>query len=1174
MTDTTQIVYLDCNRQNSKKSDTNTNEWEYKIGDEAMVLPPGTQVSIQNALINKRGLSGGSIIIDEDIKEQMSYHYYKSDNECWRPAGSTPPKPPDGGNYLNIYNSTRGEHLNPMNKFLCDTETNTTNDGVYAGLGKGFRNGGNNVARYDTDNGGTSSIPGIGNNEPHIASNWPNCFGDTRGIGQIGEQLLQDYRRVGLSETPMMAITTKTWDKKLVGDDADWADSIDKSDDPTLPYDPTTSTYFVPRVGTSTIFIPRGTYGISELAQLITDQVNGKLVDVESGNFNKSAYQEKLELTQGEEGARQSLNIAGLGNNRTYIRVLPEFLDETGSQGGKNANEGTTPSGAPTVPPAGSGYKPVVDGWQEKHNLARPFNIPQYSYCSSYTASWNDNNAADGPSTLWNDTTGTYTGGVADGAGWEDPPNDGLLIFTRAIDSSANGASGASTDTQTAWTPARTIDANGDTLTTKFQEYNGYLFIPFTQEVIKYARRKFHPAPNPVKPNFFLGFHGLTRGCYGTTARPIPRGVFIEKYQCAVENKASEYNIDAGKAYRQGRWRLPDPKAGMFTDTYHFNRMCKTLITPPRTNTNTIETIRKTRMNLLCSQQLQDKTQMNPPAVAYPPADNTTPVWSSFQNYPNTTAEWIETAAAAGANPATHPAGPNHGKGLGTTITNLNGGFNYKACRNQMPLQYIRPQKNVDINPASKPTFFNPVANDTAGDNAIDMAGSCINLNNTDADYDPARQGYYIGTPEFNLSYDSSSSSYVVDNLHQSWRIPDYDNYGNEIENGGETAVLLRRVCDFAKGQRAIDRLNPDYGISKPNIESLAEELIDCLEQPKQREGGIAVFNWATLAAREFGDKDWTNPDVYNQDMTDLLEWEDYFTTKTKAKAAWKKTLWGRIGFRYEQLQDRDFFEQNKSYDRPIDEKVRVRGATTRADVDMGAAPSVATAYNPSVKPKIPNKPNAPIAPRTYDNLDINTAAQTEGTKGIWLGYGTGGEASYNYGVRYKNDDDRPIYRYSNNASYFGSFWKYSTAAIILAKGRPIRAYDLPILSQQGYYIITADILDQHEDSVKKGRNMPLLGVVPLSGEATNDFLNAVEPLTHLISQEKVVNSIKFKVLYPNLMNPEIDDNSSVILKIVRPVAPPTQSVGGKSAPKGESEPPPAKGNKTSATDTKSKTKT
>ncbi len=1149
MTDTTQIVYLDCNRQNSKKSDTNTNEWEYKIGDEAMVLPPGTQVSIQNALINKRGLSGGSIIIDEDIKEQMSYHYYKSDNECWRPTGSTPQKPPDGGNYLNIYNATRGEHLNPMNKFLCDSETNTTNDGVYAGLGKGFRKGGHNVPRYDTTQGGTDTIPGVGNNDPHISENFPNNFGDLRGIGQIGEQLLQDYRRVGLSEAPMMAMTTKTWDKKLVGDDATWADSIDQSDDPTLPYDATTSTYFVPRVGTSTIFIPKGTYGISELAQLITDQVNGKLVDVESGNFNKSAYQEKLEITQGQEGARDTLDIAGLGNNRTYIRVIPEFLDETGSQGGKNANDGTTPEGAPTIPPTGSGYLPVIDGWQEKHNLARPFNIPQYSYCSSYIASWNNNNAADGPSTLWNDTTGTYTASAAG-----DPPDDGLLIFTRAIDSSSNNASGASTDTQTAWTNARTIDNNGDTLTTKFTATDGYLYIPFTQEVIKYARSKFHDGPNPAKPNLFLGFHGLTRGCYGTTARPIPRGVFIEKYQCASENRTSMYGIDAGKAYRNGRWRLPDPKAGIFTDTYHFNKMCKTLLTPPNKNANTIDTIRKTRMNLLCSQQLQDKTQMNPPAVAYPPADNTTPVWSSFQNYPNTTAEWTHSAAAAAGG---KPAGPNNGKGLGTTITNLNGGFNYKACRNQMPLQYIRPQKNVDLNPLTKPTFFNPVYYiTTPPDGDTDQAGSCINNNNTDTDYDPARQGYYIGTPEFNLSYDSSSSSYVVDNLHQSWRIPDYDNYGNEIENGGETAVLLRRLCDFAKGQDAIYRCEPASSNVRPNIESLAEELVDCLEQPKQREGGIAVFNWATLAAREYGDKDWTNPDVYNQDMTDLLEWEDYFTTKTKAKEAWKKTLWGRIGFRYEQLQDRDFYEQNKYYDRPIDDKVRVRGATTRADVDMGAAPSVATAYNPSVKPKIPNRPTDPIAPRTYDNLDINTTAQREGTDDVWIPYGSG--TNLNYGIQYKDTGDYKIKHYTNTASYFGSFWKYSTAAIVLAKGRPIRAYDLPTLSQQGYYIITADILDQHEDSVKKGRNMPLLGVVPLSGEATNDFLNAVEPLTHLISQEKVVNSIKFKVLYPNLMNPEIDDNSSVILKIVRPIQPP----------------PPAKGNKTSAADTKSKTKT
>ena len=69
MTDLTEILYLDCNRQNSVSSATNANEWEYKISEEALVLPKGSQISIQNTLINKRGLSGGSIILDQDYSE-------------------------------------------------------------------------------------------------------------------------------------------------------------------------------------------------------------------------------------------------------------------------------------------------------------------------------------------------------------------------------------------------------------------------------------------------------------------------------------------------------------------------------------------------------------------------------------------------------------------------------------------------------------------------------------------------------------------------------------------------------------------------------------------------------------------------------------------------------------------------------------------------------------------------------------------------------------------------------------------------------------------------------------------------------------------------------------------------------------------------------------------------
>ena len=65
---------------------------------------------------------------------------------------------------------------------------------------------------------------------------------------------------------------------------------------------------------------------------------------------------------------------------------------------------------------------------------------------------------------------------------------------------------------------------------------------------------------------------------------------------------------------------------------------------------------------------------------------------------------------------------------------------------------------------------------------------------------------------------------------------------------------------------------------------------------------------------------------------------------------------------------------------------------------------------------------------------------------------------------------------------------------------------------------------------------MGLLGVVPFSQQATNDFMSNTEPLIHILNQKKIINSIKFKVLYPNLKNPEIDPNSSIILKIIRPV--------------------------------------
>ena len=53
----TEIIYIDANRQMSKKSDTLNNVWEYKLSDEALVLPAGTQITIQDTFVNKSTLS-------------------------------------------------------------------------------------------------------------------------------------------------------------------------------------------------------------------------------------------------------------------------------------------------------------------------------------------------------------------------------------------------------------------------------------------------------------------------------------------------------------------------------------------------------------------------------------------------------------------------------------------------------------------------------------------------------------------------------------------------------------------------------------------------------------------------------------------------------------------------------------------------------------------------------------------------------------------------------------------------------------------------------------------------------------------------------------------------------------------------------------------------------------
>jgi hypothetical protein len=80
------VVYIDCNRQNSSYTTTENNEWTYKLNTE-MTLPKGTVVELQQSFINKKGINGGSIEIDEDIIDELTYVKYITEEPQFQPVG-------------------------------------------------------------------------------------------------------------------------------------------------------------------------------------------------------------------------------------------------------------------------------------------------------------------------------------------------------------------------------------------------------------------------------------------------------------------------------------------------------------------------------------------------------------------------------------------------------------------------------------------------------------------------------------------------------------------------------------------------------------------------------------------------------------------------------------------------------------------------------------------------------------------------------------------------------------------------------------------------------------------------------------------------------------------------------------------------------------------------------
>ena len=61
-------------------------------------------------------------------------------------------------------------------------------------------------------------------------------------------------------------------------------------------------------------------------------------------------------------------------------------------------------------------------------------------------------------------------------------------------------------------------------------------------------------------------------------------------------------------------------------------------------------------------------------------------------------------------------------------------------------------------------------------------------------------------------------------------------------------------------------------------------------------------------------------------------------------------------------------------------------------------------------------------------------------------------------------------------------------------------AQQLPTLSEDGYFLITSDLVTDYKDNVKKGDPFPLLGVVPKSSLSNQDFIVADNQIVQVLT--------------------------------------------------------------------------
>jgi hypothetical protein len=391
--------------------------------------------------------------------------------------------------------------------------------------------------------------------------------------------------------------------------------------------------------------------------------------------------------------------------------------------------------------------------------------------------------------------------------------------------------------------------------------------------------------------------------------------------------------------------------------------------------------------------------------------------------------------------------------------------------------------------------------------------------------YNVFNNGYQVGTSGMKLIYDSQASAFSFQYLHEPRRIPTNDRRGNQLSNPSQECCYLKRIYNMYDSVLQA----PVYDFFTGADTEAKKNFYSTLNAVMMRTGGIQIYNWAGTTARAEGNQN--NLGINVEDDTeearkDFWNFNDFFTTTKLAKKAWEKTLWFRLGFSYEQLQNSQEYEINRWYD----QNYSVQGTTTQANVDQTLIPFVSSIYNDygyaaEQKPEGDQFQALPAlnSVQLFNMLDCNVPTN------IYNNNKSGG-------AKYPNDTVKEVCV----APYMGSFYDNAVCIPVQTTGNVLSAKSLPRLSVNGYMLVLSDLVNQ-QDQAGQLSEVGILDLIPKSSLSNQDFIATINEMTHILSNPKVVNSIDLNILNPDLTDIELEPNSTILLKIVTPTPRPTE---------------------------------